>query len=132
MPGTFCKIASRDARLGSATPLGSIVGLALTPTRSSVVKAQVYLSQITKPRWVGAALVGGAVMVWIVANLAASPSSFAFLLFVGVTNGAMYALVALGFSLSYMLIDLINLPHGFVLVSRRRLVRVFAQRPWRE
>ncbi len=56
-------------------------------------------------------------MVWIVGNLAASPSVFLFLLFVGVTNGAMYALVALGFTLSYTLIDLINLPHGFVFVS---------------
>jgi branched-chain amino acid transport system permease protein len=56
-------------------------------------------------------------VVWIVGNLAASPSSFAFLLFVGVTNGAIYALVALGFALSYALIGLINLPHGFVFVS---------------
>jgi branched-chain amino acid transport system permease protein len=70
-----------------------------------------------QPRSVAAALVGGAAAVWIVANLAASPPSFVFLLFVGVTNGAMYALVALGFTLSYTLIDLINLPHGFVFVS---------------
>jgi Branched-chain amino acid transport system / permease component len=70
-----------------------------------------------QPRSVGAALVGGAVVVWIVGNLAANPSSFVFLLLVGVTNGAMYALVALGFTLSYTLIDLINLPHGFVFVS---------------
>ncbi len=56
-------------------------------------------------------------MVWIVGNLAASPSSFAFLLFVGVTIGAIYALVALGFTLSYTLIGLINLPQGFVFVS---------------
>jgi branched-chain amino acid transport system permease protein len=75
------------------------------------------LAKIINPRSVGAALVGGAVVVWIVGNLAASPSSFAFLLFVGVTNGAIYALVALGFTLSYALIGLINLPHGFVFVS---------------
>ena len=75
------------------------------------------LARITKPRSVGAALVGGAVVVWFVGNLAASPSSFVFLLFVGVTNGAIYALVALGFTLSYQLIGLINLPQGFVVVS---------------
>jgi branched-chain amino acid transport system permease protein len=75
------------------------------------------LAKITKPRSVGAALVGGAVVVWIAGNLAASPSSFVFLLFVGVTNGAIYALVALGFTLSYQLIGLINLPQGFVFVS---------------
>jgi branched-chain amino acid transport system permease protein len=77
----------------------------------------VLLAKIIKPSSVGAALVGGAVVVWTVGNLAASPSSFVFLVFVGVTNGAMYALVALGFTLSYTLIGLINLPHGFVFVS---------------
>lgn len=75
------------------------------------------LAKLTEPRSVGAALVSGAVVVWLVGNLAASPSSFAFLLFVGVTTGAIYALVALGFTLSYALIGLINLPHGFVFVS---------------
>ena len=75
------------------------------------------LAKIAKPRSFGAALVGGAVVAWIAGNLAASPSSFVFLLFVGVTNGAIYALVALGFTLSYQLIGLINLPHGFVVVS---------------
>jgi branched-chain amino acid transport system permease protein len=75
------------------------------------------LAKIAKPRSVGAALVGGAVVVWIVGNFAANPSSFAFLMFVGVTTGAIYALVALGFTLSYTLIGLINLPHGFVFVS---------------
>jgi branched-chain amino acid transport system permease protein len=75
------------------------------------------LAKITRPRSVGAGLVCGAVVIWIVGNVAASPSSFVFLLFVGVTNGAIYALVALGFTLSYQLIGLINLPHGFVFVS---------------
>jgi len=75
------------------------------------------LAKVIKPRPVGAALVGGAAVVWIGGNLAASPSSFLFLLFGGVTNGAIYALVALGFTLSYQLISLINLPHGFVFVG---------------
>jgi branched-chain amino acid transport system permease protein len=79
------------------------------------------LARVTNLRSVGATLVGGAVVVWIVGNFAASPSSFAFLMFVGVTNGAIYALVALGFTLSYTLIGLINLPHGFVVVSAAAL-----------
>ena len=83
------------------------------------------LARITKPRSVGAALVGGAVVVWIVGNLAAGPSSFAFLLILGVTTGAIYALVALGFTLSYMLIGLINLPHGFVFVFGAALSAYF-------
>ena len=64
-------------------------------------------------------------MVWIVGNLAVSPSSFVFLLFLGVTTGAIYALVALGFTLSYMLIGLINLPHGFVFVFGAALSAYF-------
>jgi branched-chain amino acid transport system permease protein len=64
-------------------------------------------------------------VVWIVGNLAASPSSFVFLLFVGVTNGAIYALVALGFTLSYQLIGLINLPQGFVFASGAALCAYF-------
>jgi branched-chain amino acid transport system permease protein len=75
------------------------------------------LAKITQPPSLGAAFVGGAAIVWVVGNLAASPSSFAFLLFVGVTNGAIYALIALGFSLSYTLIGLLNLPQGFIVVS---------------
>jgi branched-chain amino acid transport system permease protein len=62
-------------------------------------------------------LVGGAVVVWILGNLVASPSSFVFLLFGGVANGAIYALIALGFTLSYQLIGLLNLPQGFIVVS---------------
>src|SRR4029453_10687716 len=50
-------------------------------------------------------------------NVAASPSTFTFLLFVGITNGAIYALIALGFTLSYNSIGLINLPHGYVFVA---------------
>ena len=49
--------------------------------------------------------------------MAASPSAFTFLLFVGITNGAIYALIALGFTLSYSSIGLINLPHGYVFVT---------------
>jgi branched-chain amino acid transport system permease protein len=49
--------------------------------------------------------------------MAASPSAFTFLLFVGITNGSMYALIALGFTLSYSAIGLINLPHGYVFMT---------------
>jgi branched-chain amino acid transport system permease protein len=70
-----------------------------------------------QPRWIAAAPLGSAVAVWIVGNVAASPSTFTFLLFVGITNGAIYALIALGFTLSYNSIGLINLPHGYVFVA---------------
>jgi branched-chain amino acid transport system permease protein len=74
-------------------------------------------ANIDKPRWIAGALLGSAVAVWIAGNLAASPSAFTFLLFVGITNGAIYALIALGFTLSYSSIGLINLPHGYVFMT---------------
>lgn len=72
---------------------------------------------IDRPRWVAGALLGGAVGVWIIGNIAANPSAFTFLLFVGITNGAIYALIALGFTFSYTSIGLINLPHGYVFIT---------------
>jgi branched-chain amino acid transport system permease protein len=75
------------------------------------------LANINKPRWIAGALLGSAVAVWIVGNMAASPSAFTFLVFVGITNGSIYALIALGFTLSYSSIGLINLPHGYVFIT---------------
>jgi branched-chain amino acid transport system permease protein len=74
-------------------------------------------TNIYKPSWIAGALLGSAVAVWIIGNIAASPSAFTLLLFVGITNGAIYALIALGFTLSYNSIGLINLPHGFVFMT---------------
>jgi branched-chain amino acid transport system permease protein len=75
------------------------------------------IANIYEPRWIAGALLGGAVAVWIVGNISTSPSAFAFLLFVGITNGSIYALIALGFTLSYTSIGLINLPHGYVFMT---------------
>jgi branched-chain amino acid transport system permease protein len=74
-------------------------------------------ADIYKPRWIAGALLGIGVGIWIVGNLAADPSAFTFLLFVGITNGSIYALIALGFTLSYNSIGLINLPHGYVFLT---------------
>ena len=75
------------------------------------------VANVYEPHWIAGALLGSAVAVWIVGNIAASPSAFTFLFFVGITNGAIYALIALGFTLSYNSIGLINLPHGYVFVT---------------
>src|SRR5512133_4375750 len=75
------------------------------------------LPNIDRPRWVAGALLGSAVGVWIIGNIAANPSAFTFLLFVGVTTGPIYALIALGFTLSYTSLGLINLPHGYVFIT---------------
>jgi branched-chain amino acid transport system permease protein len=78
---------------------------------------RVQLPNLFQPRWLVGAVLGCAVALWIAGNLVASPSTFTFLLFVGITNGAIYALIALGFSLSYSSIGLINLPHGYVFIT---------------
>ena len=56
---------------------------------------------------------------WLVANFVASPDQFVNSLLYGVGNGALYALIALGYTLVYGIIELINFAHGdlFMLAS---------------
>jgi branched-chain amino acid transport system permease protein len=56
------------------------------------------------------------VAFWLVVNLVKAPSQFGAVLLIGVTNGALYALVALGYSLVYSIIELINFAHGDVFM----------------
>jgi branched-chain amino acid transport system permease protein len=60
-----------------------------------------------------------AVGVWLVYELVKSPSAFIEDLLIGVNNGALYALIALGYTLVYGIIELINFAHGdlFMLSS---------------
>ncbi len=62
-------------------------------------------------RLVGFALLGLTV-VWIVVNILESPAQFFNSLVFGVGNGALYALIALGYTLVYGIIELINFAHG--------------------
>ena len=52
------------------------------------------------------------VAVWFVLNLVESPSQTLNSLLFGVGNGALYALIALGYTLVYGIIELINFAHG--------------------
>ena len=52
------------------------------------------------------------VAVWFVLNLVDSPSQTLNSLLFGVGNGALYALIALGYTLVYGIIELINFAHG--------------------
>src|SRR5436305_5112080 len=56
------------------------------------------------------------VAIWLAVNLIQSPSQFGAVFLIGVTNGALYALVALGYSLVYSIIELINFAHGDVFM----------------
>ena len=60
-----------------------------------------------------------AVGVWCVLSFLSSPDQFVNSLLYGVGNGALYALIALGYTLVYGIIELINFAHGdlFMLAS---------------
>ncbi len=59
------------------------------------------------------------VAVWLVFSFLANPDQFVNSLLYGVGNGALYALIALGYTLVYGIIELINFAHGdlFMLAS---------------
>ncbi|HYO18117.1 MAG TPA: branched-chain amino acid ABC transporter permease, partial [Dermatophilaceae bacterium] len=52
------------------------------------------------------------VAAWLTLNLVTAPSQFFNSLLFGVGNGALYALIALGYTLVYGIIELINFAHG--------------------
>jgi branched-chain amino acid transport system permease protein len=67
--------------------------------------------------------VGGLGVIFVVALLAllikeatVSPSQFAQTTLIGLTNGAVYALIALGYTLVYGILELINFAHGDVFM----------------
>src|SRR5882757_416049 len=53
---------------------------------------------------------------WLVENFVRTPGAFTSVLLSGLTNGAVYALVALGYTLVYGIIELINSAHGDVFM----------------
>ncbi len=50
--------------------------------------------------------------VWILANLIKAPSQFFAAFLTGINNGTLYALIALGYTMVYGIIELINFAHG--------------------
>jgi branched-chain amino acid transport system permease protein len=54
------------------------------------------------------------IVLWLGVNLVDDPSEFFNVMFIGLTNGAVYALVALGYTLVYGILQLINFAHGDV------------------
>jgi branched-chain amino acid transport system permease protein len=56
----------------------------------------------------------GLVGVWLVGNFVQDPSEFINVGLIGLTNGSIYGLVALGYTLVYGILQLINFAHGDV------------------
>ncbi|PWJ51223.1 branched-chain amino acid transport system permease protein [Quadrisphaera granulorum] len=54
----------------------------------------------------------GAAVIWVLANAIANPDRFLGSVLVGLQNGMLYALVALGYTMVYGIIELINFAHG--------------------
>jgi branched-chain amino acid transport system permease protein len=77
-----------------------------------------------------AALLVALLVVWLVINFVKGPAYFTNIAFIGLTNGAVYALVALGYTLVYGILELINFAHGDVfmlggLISATMIESVF-------
>jgi branched-chain amino acid transport system permease protein len=61
-------------------------------------------------------------VLWLTVNFVKDPAEFYGLFLIGVTNGAVYGLVALGYSLVYGILELINFAHGDVFMLGGMLV----------
>ncbi|HZP72804.1 MAG TPA: branched-chain amino acid ABC transporter permease [Gaiellaceae bacterium] len=57
-----------------------------------------------------------ALIVLLIKELTVSPSQFFQVTLIGLTNGAVYALIALGYTLVYGILELINFAHGDVFM----------------
>jgi branched-chain amino acid transport system permease protein len=62
---------------------------------------------------IGLALVG-VVILWMIVNLIKTPALFGNIFLIGLTNGAIFGMVALGYTLVYGILQLINFAHGDV------------------
>src|SRR3954468_2771142 len=62
---------------------------------------------------IGLCLVG-LVVLWLVVNFVKAPSEFVDIGLIGLTNGMIFGLVALGYTLVYGILQLINFAHGDV------------------
>ena len=56
----------------------------------------------------------GLLLLWLVVNLVRAPAEFINVMLIGLTNGAIYGVVALGYTLVYGILQLINFAHGDV------------------
>jgi branched-chain amino acid transport system permease protein len=65
--------------------------------------------------WIGLGLVA-LLVVWLVINFIKTPADFVSIALEGITLGLVYGLIALGYSLVYGILELINFAHGDVFM----------------
>lgn len=82
----------------------------MTATTSSASRAQVNVSKLLTRT--SLLLIAAAVLYWLGRNFADDPKMFLSVGVTGLSNGALYALIALGYTMVYGIIELINFAHG--------------------
>jgi branched-chain amino acid transport system permease protein len=92
----------------------------VTQARAAVPQLNRPVSQLVAPAFGGLLVL--LLVLWLAVNLAKTPDEFYRLFLIGLTNGAIYALVALGYSLVYGILELINFAHGDVFMLGGMLV----------
>src|SRR5262245_56871012 len=83
-------------------------------SREPIVRARRPASTYVLPFF--ALLLVGLLLLWLIVNLVKEPADFMTVFFIGLTNGAVYALIALGYTLVYGILELINFAHGDVFM----------------
>jgi branched-chain amino acid transport system permease protein len=83
-------------------------------TREPTIRLRRQPSDYVLP--VFATLLVGLLFLWLGVNFVKAPADFMTIFFIGLTNGAVYALVALGYTLVYGILELINFAHGDVFM----------------
>jgi branched-chain amino acid transport system permease protein len=73
----------------------------------------------------------GLLVIWLIVNFAKEPGAFVTVALIGFRNGAIYALIALGYTLVYGILQLINFAHGDVfalsgLVASTLILSIFS------
>jgi branched-chain amino acid transport system permease protein len=86
-----------------------------TETRSEAPPASPFVRLPSLTTAFGA-LVVGLVLFWLIVNAIKTPSDFYANFLIGFTNGAVYAIIAIGYSLVYGILELINFAHGDVFM----------------
>jgi branched-chain amino acid transport system permease protein len=82
----------------------------MTSVASGVARKKMKLSAILMK--ISMLLIIGVTVYWLGLNLFKNPVQFASVTVNGLTNGMLYALIALGYTLVYGIIELINFAHG--------------------
>ncbi len=82
----------------------------MTSTTARAPRASVNVSKLLTR--ISMALIAVVVIYWLGRNFLDSPTQFLSVGITGLSNGALYALIALGYTLVYGIIELINFAHG--------------------